>query len=75
MRYYFDVRDDFYSAEDEKGEELADVDAARREAVRVATSIAGDVFGADGSSITVRVRDQVQPLFELRVSLSRRELP
>ena len=74
MRYYFDNDDDFYSANDDAGEELSGIDAARHEAVKVATSIARDLFTANGSGITVTVRDKTQAVFEVSVSLSRRDL-
>jgi hypothetical protein len=74
MRYFFDIRDDFYSADDADGEELSGVDAAHREAVKVATSIAGDLFIAKGSEITVTVRDEQRPLFAISVNLSRKDL-
>ncbi len=74
MRYFFDIRDDFYAAEDNDGEELAGIEAARREAVRVASSIAGDLFASEGSAITVTVRDENRPVFEVNVNISRRNL-
>jgi hypothetical protein len=74
MRYFFDIRDDFYSAEDMDGEELPGIDAAHKEAIKVATSIAGDLFVAKGSEITVTVRDEQRPLFAVSVNLSRKDL-
>ncbi|WLB24120.1 DUF6894 family protein [Bradyrhizobium japonicum] len=74
MRYFFDIRDDFYSADDADGEELSGIDAAHREAVKVATSIAGDVFVAEGFEITVTVRDEERPIFEVSVNLNRKDL-
>jgi Domain of unknown function (DUF6894) len=74
MRYFFDIRDDFFAAEDDQGEELAGPDIARREAVKVATSIAEDLFVANGSEITVIVRDEERPLFEIIVNLRTRDL-
>ena len=72
-RFYFDVRDDFYSADDNVGSDLAGVETARREAVRLVTSIATDVFNANGSGVTVKVRDDDRALFEVSVSLSCRD--
>lgn len=74
MRYFFDVRDDFYAAVDDQGSELTDHDAARREAVRLATSIAPDVFAADGAEITVTIRSEEQSLFDVSVTLRTRNL-
>ena len=74
MRYYFDIRDNFYASEDDLGVEMSGVDAARQEAVKVASSIAGEVFLAKGSEVIVRVRDQERPLFEVALSLCERDL-
>jgi hypothetical protein len=43
MRYYFDIRDDHYAADDQEGTELGGNDAAWQEAIKTATMIAGDV--------------------------------
>ncbi|MGC2775167.1 MAG: hypothetical protein WA418_05940 [Bradyrhizobium sp.] len=74
MRYFFDIRDNFYAADDEDGVEYSDSAAARREALKVATSIAEDLFIANGSEISVTVRDKDGPLFELIVNLQTKEL-
>jgi hypothetical protein len=34
MRYFFDIRDDFYAADDDHGEEFASFDAAHLAALR-----------------------------------------
>ncbi|AWL93011.1 hypothetical protein CIT37_12935 [Bradyrhizobium ottawaense] len=75
MRYFFDIRDDSYSADDDAGEYLPDIDAARREAVRIATQIAGDIFLAKGSEVRVVVRGELKPLFEITVKLKTKDLP
>jgi len=74
MRYFFDIRDDFYAAVDDQGQELTDPDAARREAVKLAISIARDVFAADGAEITVTTRSEEQSLFDVTVTLRTRDL-
>ena len=43
MRYYFDIQDDFFSVSDDEGTEYASIEAAKREAIVTATSIAKDV--------------------------------
>jgi len=74
MRYFFDIRDDFLALPDEEGAEHASLEAARKEAIVTATSIARDVFTANGSQVTVTVRGEDGPVFELTVALSRKEL-
>ena len=74
MLYFFDIRDDFYAAVDDQGLELTGLDAARREAVRLATAIAPDVFAADGAEITVTIRNEDQTMFEVSVSLRARDV-
>lgn len=75
MRYFFDIRDDFYSADDDAGEEFPSLDDARREAVKIATSVASDIFMARGSEVRVVVRGEQQPVLEVTVKLSTREFP
>jgi hypothetical protein len=74
MRYYFDIRDDFYAVSDADGGDFATVDEARREAIAIAVSIARDVFNASGSQLTVTVRDEVKPLLELTLTLSHNDV-
>jgi hypothetical protein len=74
MRYFFDIRDDFYAAVDDEGLELPDFNAARREAVRVATAIARDVFAADGAEITVTIRSEEESLFDINITLRTKDL-
>jgi hypothetical protein len=73
MRFYFDIHDDYYSAQDEQGIDLANAEAARQHANKVATSVACDVFEASGSQLTVTVRDGTRPLFALVLTLSLRQ--
>jgi hypothetical protein len=69
MRFYFDIRDDFYVSTDTDGLILTDVESARKEAIAAATSIAEDVFKAKGSQVMLSVRDEVNTLFELTITL------
>jgi hypothetical protein len=73
MRYYFDVRDDFVAVSDGEGTKYASREAARKEAIVTATSIARDVFTANGSQVTLTVRSEDGPLFEMTVTLVRKE--
>ena len=74
MRYFFDIRDDFYAANDDDGADFLDPAAARREALRAATTIAEDLFIANGSAIKVTVWDDDGPLFEIVVYLKMKDL-
>ena len=74
MRFYFDIHDDFYSSPDRDGGDFPNVQAAWIEAVTVATSIARDVFTAKGTQVTVSVRDDIQPLFEMTLTLTSKKL-
>ncbi len=74
MRYYFDIRDDFLAVSDDEGAEHASVEAARKEAIATLTSIARDVFASKGSQVTVTVRTEDGPLFEMTVTLGLKEL-
>jgi hypothetical protein len=48
MRFYFDVHDEIYSAVDNDGTTLPQVEDARKQANHIATAIARDVFDANG---------------------------
>jgi uncharacterized protein DUF6894 len=73
MRYYFDIQDDFLAVCDGEGTEYPSVEAARKEAIITATSIAKDVFTSKGSRVMVTVRSENKRLFEMTVTLGRRE--
>ena len=83
MLFYFDVRDyDAHLYSDEEGQELPNIDAARREAAEAAVSIAGELLPVRKDKalpsryvgeIVVEVRDQARQLLatvsvELRVA-------
>src|SRR3569833_3410503 len=70
MRYFFVIRYDFFSADDDTGEDLPSNDAARREAVKTATSVASDLFITNGSEVRVIVRSEQGPLLEVTVKLT-----
>jgi|APAra7269097635_1048570.scaffolds.fasta_scaffold11507_2 hypothetical protein len=74
MRYYFDIEDDFLAVSDSEGTEYASLEVATREAIVAATSIARDVFTSKGSQVTVTVRNEDRPLFEMTVRMARRQL-
>jgi hypothetical protein len=74
MRYYFDLQDDVYSAGDRDGIDLPSVEDARQKANDIATSIARDLFNANGSKVLVTVRDDTKPLFAVTVSRRVEEL-
>jgi hypothetical protein len=74
MRFYFDIKDDFFAAVDEDGAELPSQEAAEREAIAMATSVARDVFSSRGMEVLVTVRSEKQPLFELKVTAARKDL-
>lgn len=74
MRYFFDIEDDFLAVSDSEGTEYANLEVATREAIIAATSIARDVFTSKGSQVTVTVRNEERPLFEMTVRMARKEL-
>jgi len=74
MRFYFDIRDDFYTAVDAEGVNLPTVEAARKEGSDLAASIARDLFQSNGSQVVVTVRDDAKPLFELTLTLTQKDL-
>ena len=74
MRYFFDIEDDFLAVADSEGTEYASLEFATREAIIAATSVARDVFTSRGSQVTVIVRSEERPLFELTVRMDRKEL-
>jgi hypothetical protein len=69
MRFYFDVHDEIYSAVDNDGTTLLQLEDARKKANDIATAIARDVFDANGSKLSVTVRDQSKILFVMTISL------
>jgi hypothetical protein len=73
MRFYFDIRDDFYSATDHDGVNLPTVDAARKEGSDIAASIARDLFRSSGSRVVVTVRNDERPVFELTLTLTQED--
>jgi hypothetical protein len=57
-RYFFDVRQSDGLTTDTEGEELADIDAASREAALAAVHLAKEHLSATGSTLTVEVRNE-----------------
>jgi hypothetical protein len=74
MRFYFDIKDDFFAAIDEEGAELPSLEAAERDAMATATAVARDVFSSRGTEVLITVRNERQPLFELRLTAARKDL-
>jgi hypothetical protein len=74
MRYYFDIQDDFVAVSDSEGTEYDSLEVATREAIVAVTSIARDVFTSKGAQVTLTVRSEDRPLFEMTVRLDRKEL-
>jgi hypothetical protein len=74
MRFFFDIRDDFFAASDEDGTEFPDVEGAKKEAIAMGTSIARDVFTSKGSKVVVTVRTADKPVFQVRVILEREDM-
>ena len=73
MRYYFDIQDDFVAVADSEGSEYRSLEVATREAIAAVTSIARDVFTSQGAQVTLTVRSEDKPLFEMTVRLDRKE--
>jgi hypothetical protein len=69
-RYFLDTDDGLLLVQDEHGYEFKDVEAAEREALIAAASIARDIFvGGTASRVLVRVRDEARVVFEAQVLL------
>lgn len=74
-RYFFDIDDDQYSIQDIHGSDLPGPDAAKKEAIMVATSIARDIFPSGGGArVSVKVRDERDPLFLATVVMNFEQL-
>jgi hypothetical protein len=72
-RYFFDVEDDQLSFADSTGSDLADLDAAKREAITTAASIAKDLFPVGASDkvvITLRQGSAVILKATVRLALT-----
>ena len=69
-RYYFDIADDQYSIADTEGADFSEPEAAKREAIMIATSIARDLFPSGGGArVSVSVREQQERLFTATVAM------
>ena len=70
-RYYFDTDDGHYQHHDDEGVQFADVEAARKEAIRALTDIAQDALpDGDRRDFTSSVRTEAgQVLFRAKLSL------
>jgi hypothetical protein len=74
MRFYFDIKDDFFAAADDEGADHSDIGAAEKEAIATATSVARDVFASGGSHVTVTLRNDEHAVLELVVTLARKPM-
>ena len=69
-RYYFDIDDDQYSIADFHGADFSGPEAAKKEAIIIATSIARDMFpSGGGAKVSVSVRDEEERLFTATVAM------
>jgi hypothetical protein len=74
MRFYFDIKDDFFAAADDEGADHPDARAAEKEAIATAASVARDVFTSGGSHVIVTLRNDEQSVLELAITLARKPL-
>ena len=70
-RFHFDVHEDGHLFRDEDGQDFANVDVARQEAVLTGTSIARDAFVAGSADhVVVDVReDEHAPCLKVSIKL------
>lgn len=70
-RYFFDIEDDQLSFVDPEGSEWSDLNAAKREAITAASSIAKDLFPVGASdSVVITLRQGSTIIFKASVHLS-----
>ena len=70
-RFHFHIVEDGRVITDEKGEELTDRDAVRKEAVETGASIARDAFiRGSASRVIVDVRSGEKQFFKVTISLT-----
>jgi uncharacterized protein DUF6894 len=69
-RYYFDIHDDQFSTIDDAGAELVGMEAAKAHAIRVAASVAQDIFPRGCHEVAVAVRVAEKPVFSAKVVLT-----
>jgi hypothetical protein len=69
-RFHFHIKDDGRFIEDEEGQEFADDESVRREAVETGASIARDAFmSGRASKVIVDVRQGDIPFLRVSISL------
>ena len=69
-RFHFDIRENGRLIPDEKGQEFARGDDARKEAVETGASIARDVFTSGSASrVVVDVREDGAPFLKVSITL------
>jgi hypothetical protein len=65
MLYFFDTRDNGTFIEDDVGQDLADLDAAKRQAALSLAELARDVLpGSIKRELSVEVRNAVRPVLK-----------
>jgi hypothetical protein len=69
-RFHFHIIEDGRVIADEEGQELAETEAARREAVEAGASIARDAFiRGSATQVVVEVRKGDEPFLKVSISL------
>jgi hypothetical protein len=70
-RYHFHIRENGYLIKDEEGQEFADPQAVRKEAVETGASIARDAFiSGSAKLIIVDVQKEERTCLKVSISLS-----
>jgi hypothetical protein len=68
--YFFDVSEGGSPSVDVQGTELADIEAAEREAVAAAAAIGGELFQQRKiEKIAIAVREETSPLFTVTLAI------
>ena len=70
MRYYFDIRDDHYTAEDQEGTELGGNEDGLAGSYQDRDDDCGRRLCCGGSAVTVTVRDSTEPIFAISMSMT-----
>lgn len=70
-RFHFDVHENGHFTPDEIGQDLENVDGARKEALLTGTSIARDAFIAGSANhVVVDVREDGTPCMKISITLA-----
>jgi hypothetical protein len=69
-RYYFDICENHHFVRDDDGQDFADQNAARQEAIETVASIAGEGFARSGSrQVIINVREGGAPFLKVSITL------